>query len=88
MNMATMGTIMMLVTGIGTLTFLFLIITLASKNLLPEDPTDTLFHIVEFILTVLLVGFVAGIIINAIGEKRMRKKEITKNNAKVNTVLL
>ena len=78
-------TIITLVSGIGTYTLVFLIIVLASKDLLPEDPDGTLFHIVASILAVMLMCMVVGIAMSAIVGRRERKKQKTDNGTNTNT---
>ena len=75
MKMTTLGTIITTVFGLGIFTFLFAIIVLASHDIIPADPDNTLFYIVASIMTVMLICIIVGIALSSIGDRRERKKQ-------------
>ena len=88
--MSTLGTVLTMVSGLGTFTFLFSLLVLASHGIIPEDPDNTLFYIVASIISIMIVGVVVGISLSGIGDRRERKKQkaISDSVAKKNTVPL
>ena len=75
MNMSRVGTCITLTSAIAMYAFIFLIVVLASKDLLPEDPDNMLFYIVLAILVAMLGGMIAGTMFSFIGGRCKRKKQ-------------
>ena len=88
MNMAEAGTYISMAFAVAMYAFIFLLVVLAAKELLPEYSGDSLLHIIMVVLATMLGGVVAGMVCSFVGGRRERKKQdfdksaLAKNNIK------
>ena len=59
--------------AIAIYAFIFLLVVLAAKELLPVDEDDLLLHVVLTILAAMLWGVVAGAVLSFVGGRRMKQ---------------